>query len=765
MYLAKPREQHILITFFIQVTMNVVDDDNFHLDTWSQYLVDEVKTQSEQYENNKKKSSDTTTPSKYNDEMEYNKESSLDRIAKLNRNVWENIPTVISESIQDVVKQLQDLKSEVSTLNDKLKIKEKKIEILEEERNFFLSETRESLISLENKVNTKPSISFVNACLNTKANKSDIYAMISPPPPIDPEELNARLENIEGQHQKLVNKIATDNKCFPSIEMLNDVIHEVNLVRKAVADNTLDDQTRYQNYEEKLKKLADREKKTLDGLTHLSSAMKAINKKIRAKHLDSNDEVGIENDLKTKIKAIVEKLWKKKKGSIRTIEKAKEEDSSDDENQREERMVKLIKKRIMTDTKFYISEQITKEQKIWESTKDEVEKLRKDLNHVQKVSRNTIQQFEEMEKEFKEEKVAACKTKSSIHHVNEELRLEIQKLDGKITSEISKSSAEIQKVNNRARNIPSQIATLHELHSSSEKLLIDLSKRLDTSSKSFEKTVEQIRRGVYTVTRKMNTAIKKDECVQIIQNMLKPKFEFLDKKIVSQKKSLAKYAKKVDLKKINKRFNTTVQETDVDTAAGQLGKFDVVKADDTIADKTNAVNKKIIDLQHKFEKHTELNELEIRKLETEISNLKEKFKETIANNHKEKQRFQKTNSNKSKNVFAMYNNRSAVIVDRNDNNMAQQRAIQQQYEQNLQQQLHQKKQQILFIEDDGSSLVSDDDVTGINADQNIISEKQLEQRENTIDIHHQRETDLILHSLKSHKDILEQRLRELSYET
>ena len=49
MYLAKPREQHILITFFIQVTMNVVDDDNFHLDTWSQYLVDEVKTQSEQY--------------------------------------------------------------------------------------------------------------------------------------------------------------------------------------------------------------------------------------------------------------------------------------------------------------------------------------------------------------------------------------------------------------------------------------------------------------------------------------------------------------------------------------------------------------------------------------------------------------------------------------------------------------------------------------------------------------------------------------------
>ncbi len=746
--------------------MNVDHGDNFHLDTWSQYLVDEVKTQSEQYENNKKKSSDTTPSSKYNEDMEYNKESNLDKSGNQNRNVWENIPPVISESIQDIVKQLQGLKSEVWTLNDKLKIKEKKIEILEEERNFYLSETRESLMSLENKVNTKPSISFVNACLNTKANKSDIYAMISPPPPIDPEELNVRLENIEGQHQKLVKKIATDNRCFSSIEMLNDVIHEVNLVRKAVADNTLDDQTRYQNYEEKLKKLADREKKTLDGLTHLSSAMKAINKKMKANRLDSNGEEGIGNNLKTKIKAIVENIWKKKKGIIRTTEKANEEDSSDDENQREERMVKLIKKRIMSDTKFYISEQISNEQKIWESTQDEVEKLRKDLTHVQKVSKHTIQQFEEIENEFKEEKVEACKTNSSIHRVNEELRLEIQKLDRKITAEISKSSAEIHKVNNRVKNIPSQITTLHEIHSSSEKLLIDLNKRLDTSSKKFEKTVEQIRRGVYTVTRKMNTAIKKDECVQIIQNVLKPKLECLDKKIVSQKKSLTKYAKKVDLKKISKRVNTNIHETVVDTTAVQLGKFDVVKTDDTIADNTNAVNKKIIDLQYKFEEHRELNELEIRKLEAKISNLKEKFNQIIANNQKEKQRFQKTNSNKGNNVFAMYNNRPAVIVDRNDNNTVQQRAINpQQYEQNLQQQLNQKKQKMLFMENDGSSLSSDEDVTGVNVDQNIISEKQLEQQENIIDIHHQKEADLILHSLKSQKDILEQRLRELSYET
>ena len=33
-------------------------NNSFHLDSWSQYLIDEVKTQSEQYETDKRKSND-----------------------------------------------------------------------------------------------------------------------------------------------------------------------------------------------------------------------------------------------------------------------------------------------------------------------------------------------------------------------------------------------------------------------------------------------------------------------------------------------------------------------------------------------------------------------------------------------------------------------------------------------------------------------------------------------------------------------------------
>ena len=271
-------------------------NNSFHLDSWSQYLIDEVKTQSEQYETDKRKSNDSATAtSAYYGDVEYknktnNESYNLEKISLLDKTVWENIPSVISDSIQGIVQEVQGLKSEVSTLQKKLYVKEKKITKMEEERNFYLSEARENFISMENKINTKPSVSFVNACLNTKANKSDVYAMISPPPPIDTEALNERLEKIEKKHEALVQKIAAENKIFCTLEMHQVLEHELHIVRKAVADNTLDDQARYQNCDRRLDKVEKREKKTLDGLTHLSTAMKAINQRMKEKHVNSDDE-------------------------------------------------------------------------------------------------------------------------------------------------------------------------------------------------------------------------------------------------------------------------------------------------------------------------------------------------------------------------------------------------------------------------------------------------------------------------------------------
>ena len=54
--------------------------------------------------------------------------------------------------------------------------------------------------------------------------------------------------------------------------------HEIKILRNSIADNTLDDQERCQNYEKRLEKLAQKGKKTYSGLTHLSTAMKALNK-------------------------------------------------------------------------------------------------------------------------------------------------------------------------------------------------------------------------------------------------------------------------------------------------------------------------------------------------------------------------------------------------------------------------------------------------------------------------------------------------------
>ena len=137
-------------------------NNSFHLDSWSQYLIDEVKTQSEQYETDKRKSNDSATAtSAYYGDVEYknktnNESYNLEKISLLDKTVWENIPTVISDSIQGIVQEVQGLKSEVSTLQKKLYVKEKKITKMEEERNFYLSEARENFISMENKINTKP---------------------------------------------------------------------------------------------------------------------------------------------------------------------------------------------------------------------------------------------------------------------------------------------------------------------------------------------------------------------------------------------------------------------------------------------------------------------------------------------------------------------------------------------------------------------------------------------------------------------------------
>ena len=136
---------------------------------------------------------------------------------------------------------------------------------MKEERKTFIADTRDSLLGMENKLNAKPSISFVNACLNTKANKSDIYSMISPPPPIKLEALNQRFATIEKKQKELLEQISDQKKSYCSVKMYKVLEHEIKILRNSLADNTLDDQERCQNYEKRLEKLTQKGKKTYSG--------------------------------------------------------------------------------------------------------------------------------------------------------------------------------------------------------------------------------------------------------------------------------------------------------------------------------------------------------------------------------------------------------------------------------------------------------------------------------------------------------------------
>ena len=367
-------------------------------------------------------------------------------------------------------------------------------------------------------------------------------------------------------------------------------------------------------------------------------------------------------------------------------------------------------------------------------------------------------------KEFREEKHIIRKTKASIHKMNEDLKLEIQKIDEKTTSEIHKASKEIHKVNSHTRDLPTQIASLHQLHTSSEQLLTNLNERLDKSTTKFEKTAEQIRRGVYGVTRKMNTAIKKKECIEIIQDILVPKFDFLDKKLTSQKKSLIKYVKKADLKKLNKRVNTTIKESIAEAGYNNIittasnhnnNSMNVNNNNRLNNDKINnniqSIEKDVANLEYKLVKHIEFNELDTKVRDEEISKLKNKLEQMNSNTNIN------SNSSNIQNVYrgnsTNHNNNNRLIssINSRNNNF------------NIQQQPG-------YLKDDDFTVESDEEEPMINIDQNQILEKQLKASNldepeitESVDNHfHQQETDLILHSLKSQKNILEQRLRELS---
>ena len=179
---------------------------------------------------------------------------------------------------------------------------------------------------------------------------------------------------------------------------------------------------------------------------------------------------------------------------------------------------------------------------------------------------DAVQKIEELRKEVIAEKHQLRQAKVSIHHQHEEFKVQMQKFKEESAEGIHKAAKEIHIVNNHTRDLPNQIANLHQMHSSSEKELIDLEERLEKSTSKFEKLIDNIRRSVYTATRKVNTAMKKEDCLEMIQKALTPKVEFLDKRLTSHKKSFSKFAKNADVRKLTKKLTLSLKEVSEVTA-------------------------------------------------------------------------------------------------------------------------------------------------------------------------------------------------------
>ena len=406
----------------ISQTAQMAQSEEFRLDPWSQFLVDEVKTQA------MRRTSENIRSHSVGPEKEWfgstfgvankkqdDKDLALENFLQLSEEAWDNVPHVVSDSIRCVVKEVQGMKSELFTVKKQLRVKENVIKTMKEERQTFLSETREALLGMENKLNSKPTISFVNACLNTKANKSDIYSMISPPPPIELEALNQRFATIEKKQKDLLKQVSEQKKGYCSIEMYKVIEHEIKTLRNSLADNTLDDQERCQNFEKRLEKLAQKGKKTYSGLTHLSTAMKALNGKFS--DLDSE---AVENKLKSQIENMIDRTFKDRADSL--VHRLRESDESS-----KKKLTILIRDEVMSDTKQYVMDQIRKEQKVRENIEEIIEGLRKSMKDVKSANTDTIKRIEDLGKEVIAEKHQLRQAKVSIHKQQEEFNLQIQK--------------------------------------------------------------------------------------------------------------------------------------------------------------------------------------------------------------------------------------------------------------------------------------------------------------------------------------------------
>ena len=251
------------------------DEKEFKLDDWSSYLVQEARFQASKKSHNHL--SAQVQESSYTNRSPLSRQSignaSNPGASNETFDAWENIPLIVRQSFATVSEECQRLRDEVSEL--------KRGRGKASQHN-SIQNLVEAVNRLEQLVQTKPSMQFVQDCINTKANKSDIYAMI-PPQDIDKTSLDARFKAIEGQMNIFKASLLPIGDLQDKIRSLETVEADFETFKAAVVQQKtlgVKHGAELESIKQCVQQFEKQESNFLESLTYFSAAMKQLNTKV-----------------------------------------------------------------------------------------------------------------------------------------------------------------------------------------------------------------------------------------------------------------------------------------------------------------------------------------------------------------------------------------------------------------------------------------------------------------------------------------------------
>jgi hypothetical protein len=218
---------------------------------------------------------------------------------------WENIPVIIRNSFCQVLSECKRLQSEVNVLKRE---NAARAQVPNELKDVEMLTVK--VEALEQNVRLKPSIAFISECLDRKANRSDVYAMI-PPQEIDLKGWDSRFLRIEEKVETVAESFALSEKFSEKWNDIENRLVFTKMLQGKIADMEIKgrkNEKKIKDFTEMVERMENSESRILESVGHLSQALKGINGKInnfdgKAKQLEEKLSV-----LDSKLKGVLARI-------------------------------------------------------------------------------------------------------------------------------------------------------------------------------------------------------------------------------------------------------------------------------------------------------------------------------------------------------------------------------------------------------------------------------------------------------------------------